>query len=848
MGKPLYGIQGQVLEVDLSTGGVRTLTLPEADWLQLLGGKGLGAKLLLQRLPPGSDPLGPDNPLIFTAGLLTGSGAPCTSRFNLSTKSPQTGTIGFANCGGTFGMHLRRAGFDALVVTGRAASPVHLEIRDDRVRLRDARHLWGLDTVATLATLPGGGEHLGTLVIGPAGELLVRYASILSGHRTLGRGGTGAVMGSKNLKLVTAAGTHTLPVADRQVFTAAVKSWTTLLRRHPITGSQLPRLGTAGLASVANATHTLPVRNFQRGSTADLGTASGEGLAETILDHNSGCRSCPIRCARVATLDGRTVKGPEFETLGMFGPNQETYDIEAITRLGLECDRLGLDTISAGSTLAFAMELTERGQLASDLRFGDPASALRALHQIASREGLGDELAEGTLRLARRYGGLDFAPQAKGLEFASYEPRNAVGLGLGYAVSNRGGCHIGAGYLIFFEALGPLQIDPLTPLGKPALVVMQQNLMDAVSSAGCCIFTTYAVAPGGLEQLIPLHGKIAGLASTIILGSRVLLDHQSLLPSWALPVHLPVIPHTRTLSALTGRAITLGEFLAAGERASTLERLFNLREGFTAADDTLPRRLTEEPERASNPATVVPLGELLPRYYQVRGWDEQGVPKARLLRRLGLEWLEPTRQAVLLGRATAAREREQRELEQEEAQRQRIAAAREQGQDLAARRAELAAQIRQQEQQQRALEVRGAQFEVLSSRCGRCGECFRACPVPGAIRWEAGELALIDPAPCVRCGRCEEACPPRFAAIRRTPPAPATAPPPVHRVDPARCRKCGLCHPACPVGAITWQKRQQAVIDELICVRCGRCFQACPTKFAAILQLPEEVPPSCPSP
>lgn len=845
MSKPLHGIMGRILEVDLTSGRVGSFSPPEEDWLALLGGKGLGVKLLLQLLPAGVDPLGPDNILIFTAGLLTGSGAPCTSRFSLVTKSPLTGGIGAANCGGTFGMHLRRAGYDGLVVRGRAEQPVHLEIRDGRVRLRDARHLWGLDTVQTQAALPGGGKHIGALVIGPAGEHLVRYATIMSGHRALARTGVGAVMGAKNLKAITAAGTQTLPVADPAGFAAAVEGWTRLLQGHPITGTQLPRFGTAGLASTANATHTLPVRNFQRGHAADLGTASGEGMADTILLHNEGCRSCPIRCARVVALDGKPAKGPEFETLGMFGPNQGTFDVEVITRLGLECDRLGLDTISCGSTLAFAMELTERGLLQSGLRFGDPGSALAALDEIAHRRGLGDELAEGTLRLSRRYGGADFAPHAKGLEFASYEPRGAVGLGLGYAVGNRGGCHIDAGYLVFFEALGPLQVDPLAPEGKPALTVMQQNLMDATSQAGCCIFTTYAVLPGGLERFVSLHGRLAGWLSKALLAGRVLLDHQAGMPAWMMPLHLPLIPHSRALSALTGRSITLGSFIAAGERGHTLARLLNLREGLSARDDALPRRLTDEPERAGEPRSVVPLARMLPRYYQVRGWDDRGVPRAKLLRALGLEGLEPVRRAVLLGLERAPAEREARLEAEGDALRARLVSVREQAAALTAARAELTRQHAHQELQERAREVRGAGFTVLGERCAGCGLCQQACPVPGAIRWAPGSKAVIDAALCVRCGRCEEACPPRFAAIERTPWAAGSPAPPIYRVQEDACSKCGLCHPACPVGAVRWKKRARAVIDEEICVRCGLCQQACPPKFAAIASIPEGA--SCPS-
>ncbi len=832
----LHGVMGRAVEVDLSSGRVEPFDIPEQDWVELLGGKGLAAKLLMRLLPAGTDPLSADNVLIFSAGLLTGSGAPCSSRFNMTTKSPLTGGIGSSNCGGTFGMHLRWAGYDVLVVRGRAEHPVMLEIDDDGLRVLDARHLWGLDTVETQAALP---RHVGSLVIGPAGEHLVRYACIMSGHRTLGRTGTGAVMGSKLLKAITASGTSRVSAAHPKRFRSAVRGWADTLRAHPVTGQQLPRYGTAGLASTANATHTLPVRNFQSGHTPDLGTASGEGMADTILERNSQCRSCPIRCARVVRQGGRLAKGPEFETLGMFGPNQGTFDIESISKLGQECDRLGLDTISAGSTLAFAMELSERGMLESDLRFGAPETVMPALAAIAGREGLGDDLAEGTMRMARKYGGKDFAMHAKGLEFASYEPRNSVGLGLGYAVASRGGCHIEAGYLVFFEALGPLQVDPLSPVGKAALTVFQQNAFEAVSSAGNCIFTTYAVLPGGLEKFVSLHGRVAGLMSKAILGSHWLLDLQCRLPPWALPLHLPLIPQSKALSALTGRRIALGAFLAAGERAHVLGRMFNLREGFSRKDDSLPARLTHEREREAVPGTVVPIERLLKDYYKVRDWDAAGVPSARALRRLGLDWLEPLAGAIRSGTHPGGETRPAREAQEQEAANGRVAAALQLGRDLAARREELSATHRQKVRSERALAVRGATFEILPANCVGCGLCVKACPAD-AIEWAPGRKAAIVPERCVRCGLCEQACPPRFHAVRRTPRPSEQPPPPVHRVNEETCGKCGLCYKACPVDAITWKRRAKALIDEAVCVRCGRCYAACPPKWAAILRIEEE--------
>jgi ferredoxin len=497
-----------------------------------------------------------------------------------------------------------------------------------------------------------------------------------------------------------------------------------------------------------------------------------------------------------------------------------------------------MDTISAGSTLAFAMELGERGLLPADLRFGETAGLLETLDDIAYRRGLGDDLAEGSARMSQKYGGAEFAMHAKGLEFAAYEPRGAVGHGLGYAVSNRGGCHINGGYLVFFEALGPLQLDPLTPLAKPALAVFQQNVFDAVASCGNCIFTTYAVIPGGAEKVMSLHGRAARLVSDVLKGSRFLLEHQGRVRAWMLPLHLPLIPQTTAVSTFTGNRCTLGDFLLAGERCYTLERLFNLREGLSAKDDFLPARLTDEPQRAAVPDSRVPLYEMLPVYYETRDWDDFGVPRPRLLVKLGLEDLLPVLDIVEHNLPPAAFSTAGRHQSAHDARlATHLGQIRSVTGALEAQRDELDRQIRRAERQGWVEKVRRSTFVIDGERCERCGECYRVCPHQ-AILWSEGKKARLIEAECVNCGLCYEACPPYFDAVKMPAAPAATLPRPLYRVDPQKCKKCGLCARDCPVEAIAWTKGQLAVIDEELCVRCGLCDEVCPKKFDAIIVLP----------
>jgi len=623
---PLYA------KIDLGTGKISDFPVKEEYFRKYIGGKALAARLLLDLSPAGLDPLAPEAVVIVNTGPLNGTGAPCSSRFNVSAKNVLTGGIASSNCGGTFGMMLRRAGYEGLIITGKSEKPCRIDVADGAITLHDASELWGLDCEKTQEALP---RRLGKLVTGPAGENLVRYAGLASGERMAGRCGVGAVFGSKNLKAVTAYGTRSMPIEQSEKFDKFVAKWTGFIKNHAMTGDALPHFGSAGLVNKANASKALPTRNFQRGAFGQADAVSGETLAETRLTRNSGCVSCPIRCERRVMLDGKEVKGPEYETLGFFGPNMEAADLDATIRLNYLCDILGLDTISCAATLAFAMELNERGIKDFGVQFGDLGNLEDILHKIARREGAGDELANGSKWLSERYGAQDCAMHAKGLEMASYEPRRSVGMGLGYAVSNRGGCHLNGGYMALLESVGVLSIRPTDHRAKAEWTVFMQDALEAISAAGCCLFSGQTFVPQVLFNLGPNHpmvrflGKAAvftGPVVRLILASRPAMRFNTLY----------LMPHAEALRLVTGLPIYTGEFINIGDRAYNVERVYNLREGLTERDDALPARLTGVPQDAADPKTVVPMHKLLPRYYKTRGWDERSHPKKRTLKKLGM--------------------------------------------------------------------------------------------------------------------------------------------------------------------------------------------------------------------
>lgn len=624
----LKGFMGKILFVDLSKKEHSLFPWSDDDRRRSLGCKVMAADILYQHIRPGMQSFDEDNWIVVTTGPLTGSGCPNTSRFNISTISPLTGIITSSNCGGDFGLSLKRTGYDALIISGRSEAPVTVHIGEDDVTFEDASALWGMNISEAQKML---GDNVSKLMIGPAGENKVLYSCVFSGERTSGRGGVGAVFGDKNLKAVTAYGTKTVEVADRAKLTRMNAKWTKTLKEHPLTGRQLPKLGTAGLISPMQAHSILATKNFSAGRFDDFEAVSGEELAERHLVSNAACTTCVIRCARMVNVEGSLVKGPELETLGLLGPNILNNNLELILKWNKELDDYGMDAISAAGSIAFAMELSEKGMWDSGLEFGKTDNISDTLYKIAHREGIGDILAEGSKRMSKQFGGEEFAMQVKGMELAAYEPRHAVGQGLGYATANRGGCHLNAGYMVVAEGLG-LDMDSLTPHGKAALTIMFQNLMEGISACGSCLFTSYAVFPSFLVDRPNwwLTKMIVGAFPYV--GPVVnMLSHFTKLPK----INIPLIQHSYALKYVTGIRSSLASMLTWGAYGYNIERISNIILGQKAGADKLPKRLTDVPQDPANPKTVVPLDKMKKVYYRARGWKD-GMPKYHRLKSLGI--------------------------------------------------------------------------------------------------------------------------------------------------------------------------------------------------------------------
>jgi aldehyde:ferredoxin oxidoreductase len=612
----MYGWTGKVLRVDL-TQGLVSVEPTNAAWARdFIGGRGLGARYLHEEVDPGVDPLAPENKLIFATGPLTGTNASCGARYMVVTKGPLTGTITTSNSGGHWGPELKFAGYDLLILEGRAPEPCYLWIYDDAVEIRPAGSVWGRTVWETEDALR---EELGVpdaivASIGPAGERLVKFACIMNDrHRAAGRSGVGAVMGSKNLKAIAVRGTGGVRLADPAAFMRAQWALKAKLKASAVTGEGLPTYGTAVLVNVINESGAMPTRNFQESQMAEADNFSGETIKDTRLVANKACFACTIACGRVTKIPGEaqgkfmvTTKphnwkvageGPEYENAWALGADTGVSDLDAILKAGFLCNELGMDPISLGATIAAAMEMYEKGVI-DDAKTGRPmpfgsGDALVAFTELtAYREGFGDDLAEGSKRLTERYGKPEFFMGVRGQEFPAYDPRAIQGMGLGYATSNRGACHLKA-YTVAPEILGlPMKMDPAVTEGKAEITKLFQDVTSTFDATGLCLFLTFGI---GLEDAWP------------------------------------------ELAAATGIDYTIEELMRAGERIWNLERIWNQKAGFSGKDDVLPKRMLAEPIPAGpTKGRVNRLGEMLPEYYRLRGWTPEGEPTASKLIELGL--------------------------------------------------------------------------------------------------------------------------------------------------------------------------------------------------------------------
>jgi len=589
-----FGWHGKILRVNLSSETTVSEEI-EAETLNgFVGGRGLGVNILFDELKLAADPLSPENKLVFAVGPVTGSGAPMSGRHAVISKSPLTGGVFDSNSGGSFGAEFKSAGFDALVLDGKASSPVYLWVSDGEAEIRDASAAWGRDTQETThRLLEETSSKASVACIGPAGENLVKIACIMNDyHRAAGRGGLGAVMGSKNLKAIVVHGDSKTQIAKEDAFREVTRTIASLLKTVPLTKDSLPTFGTSVLVNVINEHGMFPTRNFGEGVFNDAEAISGEKLKERIFLKPYACRSCPVGCGRITSVEGQEIGGPEYETLWALGAQCAVNNLEDVALANHLCNKLGLDTISMGNTIGCAMELSERGLIDEPVRWGDSRRMISLVEETAYRRGLGEDLAEGSRVLAKRHGAAELAMQVKGLELPAYDPRGVQGQALAFATSNRGGCHLRS-YMIGPEVLGsPVLVDRFEWQAKPKLVMLFQNLSAAMDTLVMCRFSSFAVA----------------------------VEH-----------------YARLLSAVVGISFDTQRFLQLGERIWTMERLFNAREGFRGGDDVLPARFLEHPlTEGGSRGMKVHLSGMLERYYKARGWDEQGNPKPELLARLGI--------------------------------------------------------------------------------------------------------------------------------------------------------------------------------------------------------------------
>ena len=611
----------KILRVDLSKGSCT----PEAlnmDWARdYLGQRGLASKYLSEEVDPACDALGPDNKLIMATGPLTGTMASTAGRYSVITKGPLTGAIACSNSGGFLGAEMKFAGWDMIIFEGKSKKPVYLLIQDDKVELRSADDLWGKSAWETDEILHKTHQdpQLRVACIGRTAEAGCLYAAVMNDrHRAAGRSGVGTVMASKNLKAVAIRGTQGIGnMEDAKAFIDAVDAGKQVLADNAVTGQGLPAFGTQVLMNVINGVGGLPAHNMRDVGFAGAENISAEAMAEPRksdgkpnLTQNNGCFSCTIACGRISSVDKThfSVKdkpqyhgssgGLEYEAAWALGADTGVDDLDALTYVNFLCNEDGFDPITFGSTLAAAMEMFEAGDITSkdtgglELKFGSAEALVATTELLVSGEGFGKDLGLGSKRLCEKYKRPELSMTVKGQEFPAYDPRGIQGIGLNYATSNRGACHL-RGYTVASEVLGiPVKTEQGDAEGKPELVKAFQDATAVVDSAGLCIFTTFA---WGMDNIAP------------------------------------------QIDAACEGDWSVEGCLEAGERIWNMERIFNQAAGFTADDDKLPKRMMEEAIKSGpTEGQVSRMGEMLPKYYEIRGWDAKGEVTADTRKRLSL--------------------------------------------------------------------------------------------------------------------------------------------------------------------------------------------------------------------
>lgn len=610
----MYGWHGRILRVNLNDGTTREEPFTEEVARKYFGARGLAIKVLLEGMDPQADPLSPEALLVMATGPLTSTPAPTGNRYLAICKSPLTGALAYSNSGGVFPTMMKRSGYDLFVFEGQAPKPVYLYVDERRAELRDATHLWGRDTHATEDLIRAETtDDTCVACIGPAGENLALIAAIVNDkHRAAARSGVGAVMGSKNLKAVAVRGGLKPALHDEKALKAVSLEANRQLGADIRAGSSMRIYGTSYVPDVTHEAGVFPTFNFQYGQFDGTPRINGPFLKENFLIRHTGCYACPLACARLTKVDGEVWgeqfagqgEGPEYETIGSLGSACGVDNMAAITKANYLCNELGLDTISTGVTIACAMEMYTKGilseeQIGRPLPFGDAEGLLEMVRKAAYRDGFGDEIAQGSWRLAAKYGHPEMSITAKKQEFPSYDARGLKGMGLLYATSNKGASHM-AGDTAYTELFGVgKKIDGLTYEGKAALVKHFQDVFTLMDSAGVCVFVAVRYTLDTLNGYVP---------------TRL----------------------TEMINAATGAGYSPEGLLRAAERVYTLERLFLTKAGLSRADDALAERMAEPMPEGPIKGETFELERLLDDYYAERGWDENGIPTLGRLERLDI--------------------------------------------------------------------------------------------------------------------------------------------------------------------------------------------------------------------
>ncbi len=606
------GFWNRFIEVNLSCGTVDIIQISEEKRKKYIGGSGLGAKILSERTGKDTNPLGKENVLVYMTGPFTGTAVPTSGRHHITAKSPLTGIFGEGDVGGTWGMKLKQAGYDGLIITGKSAKPVYIYINSKKISLNSAETYWGLDTFETDQKFKDEhGTGVDVSCIGPAGENQVLLASIMHNGRharAVGRTGLGAVMGSKNLKAIVVDEEHSSEIKpSKNLITYNKQVLPDIIKKT----DGLKKLGTAGSAEMAEELGDLPIKNWSGNRFENIDKISGQEIIDTLFDSRYYCGSCPIGCGKEIEHSNQGEKwsgaGPEYETVGTLGSLCMNDDLNTLTSANDLCNRYGLDTISTGSVIAFAMELSENeiGIFADkSLNWGDGEDIINAINKIAYKEEYGELLGLGVKKAANIIGenSNQYAIHVKGLEFPAHDPRAFNSLAVGYATSNRGACHLqGATYFLEKGAVLPElgyteRQDRFSNEGKGKLNFHCQNLMAIMDSLKLCKFLLF----GGV-----------GLTDIV---------------NW--------------FKIVTDLEITEEELMLAGERIYNLKRLYNINCGISRKDDILPKRILDEPRNEKAGAKKIPFKEMLDEYYIYRGWDDEGIPTQETLNKLDIKFYQ----------------------------------------------------------------------------------------------------------------------------------------------------------------------------------------------------------------